>query len=211
MANLCTVSRETILQSQSEFENKQLVTVNLLPQIQIQFEVNATINMTKNSATNRINSFLNYTRTYNRANYFVSALNTNIMLTTGTNESDYVVYTLETEYTVDNTHGAETIENMLCGSSNPTSPAGFFPDPSTKGIYTQAIWYKSTGSSKTVHGFYGGCTPFEALIQSTLDCLYEIECLRSLVIYFPNLNYVCITFYLSCFTYPFFLDEHQVD
>ena len=207
MASICAVSRETILQSQSEFNNKQFVTVNLLPQIQIQFEVNATVNMIKNSAMNRINSFLNYIRTYTRANYFVSALNTNIMLTTGTNETEYVVYTLETVYTVDSTYGSTSIQNMLCGSSNPTSTTGFFPDPGTEGIYRQATWYTSTGSSKTVHGFYGGCTPFEALLQSALDCLYEIECLRLLVIYFPNLNYVCITFYLSCFTYFLYSDQ----
>ena len=41
-----------------------------------------------------------------------------------------------------------------------------------------------------VKGFSAGCTPLEALLPSTLDCLYHIQCLQLLFDYFPSLKQV---------------------
>ena len=46
-------------------------------------------------------------------------------------------------------------------------------------------------ASAMVDGFFAGCTTLEALLPSTLNCLYDIQCLLLLPDYFPNLNQVC--------------------
>ncbi|CAF1387351.1 unnamed protein product [Adineta steineri] len=37
-------------------------------------------------------------------------------------------------------------------------------------------------------GFYAACTPLEAILLSTLDCLYQMECLQVLNKYFPKIS-----------------------
>ncbi|CAF4424984.1 unnamed protein product, partial [Adineta steineri] len=46
----------------------------------------------------------------------------------------------------------------------------------------------SSNISGVVDGFLSGCTPFDGLLTSTLDCLYSNKCLEQLTDYFPNLN-----------------------
>ncbi|CAF0815388.1 unnamed protein product [Adineta steineri] len=48
---------------------------------------------------------------------------------------------------------------------------------------------ESMPNSTIVSGFFAAYTPLEALLQSTLDCLYEIKCLQLLSGYFPALNH----------------------
>ncbi|CAF1633955.1 unnamed protein product [Adineta ricciae] len=45
-------------------------------------------------------------------------------------------------------------------------------------------------NSIIVKGFYIGCYPVEAILQSTLDCLYDIDCLQLLTNYFPKLQHI---------------------
>jgi hypothetical protein len=166
--------------------------------------VNATISFVKNSVSTQIISFLNYIRAYTQANYLVSALNTNIMLSTYADGDQYTVNKLETKYVTDTVDTGSTGAGMVCGTANPTSPAGFFSNQSSIYVFTQAQWSKPTANSQIVKGFFGGCTPLEALLPSTLDCLYDIKCLQLLNYYFPALNQVYImilfyVFYTLCF------------
>lgn len=194
------MSRDTVNQNEIDFDNNEFVTMNLLREIQLQWEINATLNFLKDRISIQIMSLLNYMRTYSRANYLISALNTNIMIATDATDDLYLVYQLETKYIALNTATASgdstSASTVLCGTSNPISPAGFFPSYDTKSVFTQALWYKPTVNSTLVKGFYGGCTPLEALLLSTFDCLYDQECLQLLTMYFPNLNQVNIMSYI---------------
>lgn len=44
----------------------------------------------------------------------------------------------------------------------------------------------------SIDGFFMGCTPFESILQATLDCLYEIQCIQLLNDYFPSLKEVIL-------------------
>ena len=46
----------------------------------------------------------------------------------------------------------------------------------------------SSSNLGIVKGFFAACTPLEALLKSTLDCLYDIHCLKLLPEYFPSMN-----------------------
>ena len=84
-----------------------------------------------------------------------------------------------------------------CYLTNQTVPAGFYSLDHNENTFHRAFWpyyppYFEPVASATVDGFFGGCTPLDALLASTLDCLYNIDCLNLFVDYFPLLNQVCI-------------------
>ena len=57
-------------------------------------------------------------------------------------------------------------------------------------IESHIVWIKPVENATLVNGFFTGCSPFEALLKSTLDCLYEIDCLILLNKHFPSLQKV---------------------
>jgi hypothetical protein len=100
----------------------------------------------------------------------VSALNTNLMLSTYYSSSKYVIYQLQTQYTEDMSIFSSTSETMMCGTQNPTTPAGFFSRPAIPQVFNYAGWSKPPANSTLVNGFFGGCTSLEALLPSKFDC-----------------------------------------
>ena len=81
---------------------------------------------------------------------------------------------------------------MMCGSQNPTTPTVFLPLLNTTKVYDHAVWTKPATNSTLVNGFFTGCTSLEALLVSTLACLYDNQCIQTLIAYFPALTQVCI-------------------
>ncbi|UJR29494.1 hypothetical protein I4U23_010707 [Adineta vaga] len=77
---------------------------------------------------------------------------------------------------------------MGCSITNPTSQVTFNKLP-TNYFYTSYVGWKKAGSNDSlVNGFFTGCTPLEALLQTTFDCLYSLNCIQLLITKFPNLN-----------------------
>ncbi len=60
--------------------NNELVTIYLLPEEQVQSEVIANVELSKNNTFAQITSFLSYLKLTTEAFYLVTALNTNIMI-----------------------------------------------------------------------------------------------------------------------------------
>lgn len=157
----------------------------------------------KNSLSTEIVSFLNYIRVYVRGNFLASALNTNLVLGTYFYRNQYAVYQLQTQFTPDTTIFIRTTETMLCGTQNPISPATFSSKSGVQGIFTFSVWSQPSANSTVADGFLSACTPLEAVLRSTLDCLYDIQCIQLLMHYFPALNrvrraqYHCLIFSLT--------------
>ena len=76
------MSMNTVLQTQQDFDDDEITTINLLPEDQKQAEMRVAIDVVKSSISTQIVSFINYVRVYVRANFIGSALNTNIMFST---------------------------------------------------------------------------------------------------------------------------------
>ncbi len=157
--------------------------------MKVRFEVNGTHELFKNSISNRIISLLNYLRITTQANYLVSALNTNLLVTVQDMTETYVVL-LRQIYYLPTYDRFLNVPKLQCGIANPTSETSFFALSREDSWAMHYEWYKPEPNSSIVSGFYAGCTPLEALLQSTLDCLYDIECLELLLDYFPSLDQV---------------------
>ncbi|UJR34666.1 hypothetical protein I4U23_027443 [Adineta vaga] len=188
LSNLCLFSQQTILQNHQSINNNELISIYLLSQKQIQLQIDSTIKIFQNSLFIRINSFLNYLRITTRANYLVSALNTNLLVVTDYIENNFRVHSMHISYKLAYDDNDLDAPIFKCDTTNPISPVGFFSFSQDIEYESHVIWYKSTSNSTLVSGFFAACTPFEALLQSTLDCLYDIKCLQLLNEYFPILN-----------------------
>ncbi|CAF4174600.1 unnamed protein product, partial [Adineta steineri] len=82
LAKFCLLSGQIVQQNRIDIDKNEFVTINLLCEEQVHIQVNTTVESLKNSASLRIISFLNYFRTNTQADYHISALNTNLLITT---------------------------------------------------------------------------------------------------------------------------------
>ncbi|CAF1666923.1 unnamed protein product, partial [Adineta ricciae] len=102
--------------------------------------------------------------------------------------TQYIIYQLQTQYMPDTSLYLTTIDTIMCGSQHPTTPTAFFPILNTIKVYDHAMWTKPATNSTLVNGFLTECTYLEALLVSTLDCLYDSQCIQTLTGYFPALS-----------------------
>ncbi|CAF1056494.1 unnamed protein product [Adineta steineri] len=182
LADFCSLSENIVLQFLADLSSYQLVTVQLLPEYQLQAEVNATIQQLRNSTSVQLNSSLSYLREMQLSNSLVSAFNTHTLVLSSCPPSYCNVRFLAQEY--------EASRPNYCPLTRVIVPTGFYFF--TYGYYNfgrPSIAIRSW-RSVTVDGFFAACIPLEALLASTLDCLYYVKCLENLPSYFPALNQV---------------------
>ncbi|CAF1304450.1 unnamed protein product [Adineta steineri] len=190
MASLCSLSQDAIFQNQIDFDNDSFINSYLLREIEVQYRVNVTIQFFRSSASTQMMSFLEYITATNRANYVVSALNSNFLLIIGTYKNPPDLLSTEVPY---NEHKKSINEywdadSMGCSNTNPTTASGIFSLLQVERYYLHLEWYEPKPNSILINGFFAGCVPLDALLRSTLDCLYSTECLRLLVDKFPAIT-----------------------
>ncbi|CAF0746321.1 unnamed protein product [Adineta steineri] len=185
LSDFCSITQDAIFQIENDVGNNDFITTYLLTDTQIHFEVNSTTESFKNSASARIIMFLNYLRTTVRENYLVSALNTNLITGISSNSNNMIHVAAFPVY-----YKSASGNSVSCNQGNPTSAATLNPLLNGSLTVNRIPRFESMPNSTIVSGFFAACTPLEALLQSTLDCLYENECLQLLSNYFPALNHM---------------------
>jgi hypothetical protein len=134
-----------------------------------------------------------------------SALGTNVVIEIDHMGSTSKLIETNTAY-IDKYNYAGSIFTKTCQFIDPTivTPAGFYSVPFDEIAFNRQHWpinppnFRPTATS-TVHGFFGGCTALDAVLNSTFDCLYDMRCLETFTSYFPNLTQVCMSL-----TFPIF-------
>ncbi|CAF4193108.1 unnamed protein product, partial [Adineta steineri] len=187
LSSFCSLAQDIVNHTENDVDSNEFITIYLLARIQVEHEVNVIIESFKKSASARMIMFLDYFRSTIRGNYLISALNTNLIVKLRSHFiAEPVPLLYSTKYTL-------TIESKLsCSRDNPTSAATLSAVLYESESSYLNINFKDLPNSTIVSGFFAGCTPLEALLRSTLDCLYEMECLKLLFDYFPRLNHVCM-------------------
>ncbi len=188
MSSLCSLSREITLKNNVNINNNQYVTISLVPKLKIESEVNNTVQFFKSRSSTQILSFIDYFRTVTETNSFVTALGTNGIIVfqnypdiTGffsTPVPQPVLY-------------SSNLTGMLayCGSVNTPTSAVILPLPLDLDNWVYGA--NPVENITFVKGFFTGCIPLESILQTTLDCLYEIDCLQLLIDNFPSFTQVC--------------------
>ncbi|CAF1497941.1 unnamed protein product, partial [Adineta steineri] len=178
LSSFCSLSKEIISQTEIDIDNNELVTLYLLSQEQVQLQINGTTDLLKKSASSQLITYLDYLRNTTQTNYLVSALNTNLIIKTAWSSESIRTYADQVSYSDPDTA-------KLCGREKVVADATLSQVNYELIDASRRNSMNRRPNSTTVNGFFTGCTPFEALLESTLDCLYQTECLQLLVDYFP--------------------------
>ncbi|CAF3664549.1 unnamed protein product [Adineta steineri] len=181
LSSFCSLSNEVISQTLTDIDHNELISLYLLSDKQFQIEINGTIEYLKNSAATRIITFLNYLRNISNAHYFISSLNTNFII-----EPDSRPNTLSSFMA--NKVMYKNRSDETCADLIRTINATLSPLPYQLNEHDRRYRMEPMSNSSNVTGFFAACTPLQAVLESTLDCLYEVECLYLLLKYFPNLK-----------------------
>ncbi|UJR38846.1 hypothetical protein I4U23_031511, partial [Adineta vaga] len=187
LSDLCLFAEKTINENENKFSFDELINTYLLSKNKLEIEINQTIKFLRKSTSIQMISFLNYLRIIIQRNFFISALNTNYLFTVTNTLSDPKFSSTTTLYSpnIDTTPTQST--SMSCSNTNPITTVGFKLYSNWASYYLFAQWAKPNINDLIVDGFYTGCTPLEALLQSTLDCLYSYQCIQLLIEKFPNI------------------------
>lgn len=182
---MCSLANDAIRQAQNDAENNKLITLHLLPEGQVQSRVSSVVESLRASASIEITSYVDYVRTTIRANYLVSALNTNVVIGIDIIDDQFTVRGFETLY---KESGLSPYWEGCGGDSRTT--AATFHTLLNDSMYGDRIEWHERADFIYVKGFFLGCIPIDALLRGTLECLSEIECLKLLVEHFPSLSTV---------------------
>lgn len=189
LASLCSLAKETINHSSADFNQQQFITVHLLPEDQVQSQVKTVVQFMRENMPFQVISSLNFLMVTSRSNNLMTALNTNVMVAVVQSlvSGNYLAFPFPLQYS-NSTADA-------CNLRSPIIPSGFYSfsiEELEDDEYSVVIAYSSNMSADAiVNGFFGGCTPLETILASTLDCLYDVLCLGRLLEYFPTLDQVC--------------------
>ncbi|CAF4226656.1 unnamed protein product [Adineta steineri] len=193
LAALCSISNDIVSKALLDIQNNQLVTVELFEEKDIQLQVKAMVELVNATAYVQVTTFLQLVQMMYRSNTLVSAFGTNAVVQIGF----FAVFITSTYHVDPNNNGQLEVYALSCTETIMVTPAVFYAQPLDTNVVDHTYYpvYYIAGSSYTdisasVDGFFGGCFPLDSVLASTLDCLYNLQCLEMLFDYFPALNQV---------------------
>jgi hypothetical protein len=167
-----------------------LFTANVLSEKEVFVQTKTNGERIRTDTLIHLNNALNLIELSTRSNQIPTELNTNYVYGATVLSND-IVY----NWHVSNTVWYWTVDHETischCYNSTCSSPSGFYflADISDFDRHTIMVPQKNN-AAYLVPGFVGSCTPLEAVLQATFVCLYDIECIKKLVHYFPPLAQV---------------------
>ncbi len=175
LSTFCDLINQTVSDGLIQFDSNQYVSASVVPQNSFESEIESLVDKFRSSLTNSFRLSLEMIRDTTQANALFSALTTN--------------YDLNRE----NVHNFMIPVPMNYDDCNCASS---FACKSLLSIYK----YPSDKSLFDVPNFYRGCYVVESLLQSTLECFYDKQCLDKIRSYFsssPSMNVILLNSSLS--------------
>ena len=175
----------------NNIDQLELVTIELLQKDALELQIGVTIELIETTTTVQVINILNLLQVMYRSNALVSAL--------GTNTDMFVIY--ENPYISSTFYWTGYGDNrnkfdQSCMDKNLIAQAGFYDERMNGTFYSRTFWPHSPYDEyeRTVYvmidGFFGACFPLDAILASSLDCLYSFTCLEIFPTYFPKMNSV---------------------
>ncbi|CAF1225950.1 unnamed protein product [Adineta ricciae] len=182
LSRFCSLSKQIISQILIDVNNTELVNLYLLSEKQIEREIYGTIEHLKNSATSQMITFFDYLKNTSDRHYSITALNTNFIIL-ATDEADKYLSLKGYELLL-------LFDELVLWDDDPILlvNATLSSLPSELDDLRRRYELYLMSDSMVVDGFLIGYTPLYALLHSTLDCLYKVQCLQLLLDFFPKLT-----------------------
>ncbi|UJR18380.1 hypothetical protein I4U23_005284, partial [Adineta vaga] len=187
LSKFCSISKEIRTQTETNINNTEFVTLELLSELQVKDEVISIVEIQKNNAYGRIISYLSFLKTTIKAHFFITALSTNWVVGVDCDD-DY--RPLKSE--IPSYYPGDLTFPQMCGADNFVFEAFVGLDLREPTKYNGRYGFVKLEEYKrnVVKGFFAACTPLEAIYESTLECLYEMQCIQLVMKYFPKLNQI---------------------
>ena len=178
---MCTAAKEAVSDALRDIDNRELVAAQLREEENVLSQVEASVNFVMAMAPTQVTTVLNLLQVLFRSNALVSALNTNAVVT----YHDLTSFGGSSKLQIDPTYylnktstAADTRFGLFCTYQNPTAPAGFYSVPHPYHANYHRVWPEfpfifAPIAFAMIDGFFGGCTPLDALLASTLDCFIQ--------------------------------------
>ena len=162
---LCQTSNETIENALFAFRNNRLVTMNALLSNEFHFEIQRRLKTFEEQTFSSFVHLIELIRSAIQINQLVEGMWTNVVL--------YSQYDNETSQWSLGFRSRDFYRNSCsCGlSSECIRPLGFYSKPTEMEVHPNI----------TVPGFVVACHPMDSVFLSTLECLYQKECLQFLI------------------------------
>ncbi|CAF1304006.1 unnamed protein product [Adineta steineri] len=191
LANFCSLSKDIVSQTLADLEHTQFFSNELLPEHDVQSEVQKTIEVAVLNSSIQVTPLLQLTQIITQSDAMVSGLNTNVLFRVVHSSSISEKQRIRTTCTGDRElYNPKLVR--ICDHIGSVTLAGFYAEPFDKIALYHDQWPMNSSfrpiAVSTVDGFFGGCTALNATLASTFDCLYNIKCLENFTDYFPNLT-----------------------
>ncbi|CAM4823181.1 unnamed protein product [Rotaria magnacalcarata] len=175
------MSRETVLHAQEQFLSTQFITPNALSKFDFDTYTAALIDQLNKTTVAEFYADNHFISSIIDQYEYTSALRTNFYTISIPGSSSYTNF--PTVYpTQANLDQSSFISNGTCScdvTSNCAYPAGIYNH--SMSIVPNEIFLPDASRLFAVTGFKIGCVPQNALLQSTLECLYNQSCLNMFV------------------------------
>ncbi|CAF3921398.1 unnamed protein product [Adineta steineri] len=160
LSSLCKQAQEAVNSSLIQFYATKLTSSELISSDLLQIQVDTGVNSFKKAMPQTFNQALDMLSSFIHGNTFMSTYETNWKFTVLVTYSEAPIYTNPQSYG----------NSCSCATSLKCSQQAVLND--TLNI--------------TLPGLLIGCYPLESLLQSTLECLYNEQCLNLILIFFGN-------------------------
>ena len=182
-------------QTVNDLDKNQLVTVQLLLKHEVDSQVTSIAGLIRANMLVQATTTVDFLKITTRANSLISALNTNIFVQReALNRSVHYLIAVATSF-FNKTATNIASQFSSCQTESSTTPAGIYSLSQYDSVNNHQYWPElpplfEPMASATINGFFGACNPLDAVLASTLGCVYDVTCLQSLTNYFPTLNQV---------------------
>ena len=179
LSSLCSLSRRTVRDALDEFLLNTLRSVNVLSPQSFQIQSKAQSSFVRRSSADAVHRLLRLIRDTTHNNRLQPGLQTTSMNSLYIYPNG-VVASGKLDGCFIEINGSRCCCNFR---SNCSSPSGFFD---LYAYETEGIYVSPTLPMANISGFVAGCYAIESLLQSTLECLFDQACLKTLLRFFPN-------------------------
>lgn len=156
LAALCQLINRTIWDSQNRFYLNQYISTSVTPKHVLESQTDSFAHQFRSSTTDAFLLSLDMIRNTTQANGLVSSLQTNYQFYRDSSSSSILTY-------------AKSYSHCDCSIDQTcVKPAGF------KNRTNSTIYF-------VVPGIYTGCYPMEGILQSSLECFYNEECIDNVM------------------------------
>ena len=179
LANLCYLTRASVLQSLASFNTMLMISPYVLSQSVVQSQARSSINQFQLTTADTFVKQLEFVRKMIIGNQLLSALETNILPLYAEIFNDSLQMGYYMIYNILNQSYCNCQIDVNC-----RIPSMIFKE--TEQTFAEIILSNDRSMLMNVDGFSAGCMPMDSILQSTLECFYSQSCLEELLSFFPT-------------------------